>query len=76
MSFEPKVWGDTLCRLQKEIADFAYATWIAPLAVKTAKDQIVLGCPSSFHRDRVRIQLLWESVHDRENLLERVPDVH
>ena len=38
MSCEPKVWGDTLCRLQQEIPDFAYATWIAPLAVKTASD--------------------------------------
>jgi len=56
MSCEPKIWGDTLCRLQEEIPDFAYATWIAPLAVKTGNDQVVLGCPTSFHRDRVRIQ--------------------
>ena len=46
MSCEPKVWEDTLCRVQQLIPDFAYATWIAPLAVKTAKDLIVLGCPS------------------------------
>jgi chromosomal replication initiator protein len=56
MSCEPKIWGDTLCRLQEEIPDFAYATWIAPLAVKTSSERIVLGCPNSFHRDRVRIQ--------------------
>ena len=56
MSCEPKIWGDTLCRLQKAIPDFAYATWIAPLVVKTSSERIVLGCPSSFHRDRVRIQ--------------------
>jgi chromosomal replication initiator protein len=54
MTFSPKVWGDALRRLQDEIPDFAFDAWIAPLAVKVADGHLVLGCPSSFHRDRVR----------------------
>lgn len=34
--------------------DFVYDAWIAPLALKLADDRLVLGCPTSFHRDRVR----------------------
>jgi chromosomal replication initiator protein len=55
MTFSPKVWGDALRRLQDEIPDFAFDAWIAPLAVKIADGHVVLGCQSSFHRDRVRI---------------------
>ena len=54
MTFSPKVWGDALRRLQDEIPDFAFAAWIAPLTVKVADDRVLLGCESSFHRDRVR----------------------
>lgn len=54
MTFSPKVWGDALCRLQDEIPDFAFDAWIAPLAVKVTDGRVSLGCPSSFHRDRVR----------------------
>jgi chromosomal replication initiator protein len=54
MTFSPKVWGDALRRLQDEIPDFAFDAWIAPLAVKLADGHVLLGCPSSFHHDRVR----------------------
>jgi len=54
MTFSPKVWDDVLRRLQDEIPDFAFDAWIAPLAVKIEDEHVVLGCPSSFHRDRVR----------------------
>jgi len=54
MTFSPKVWGDALRRLQSEIPEFTYDAWIAPLAVKIADDRLVLGCPTSFHRDRIR----------------------
>ena len=55
MTCTPRVWGDALRRLQEEIPDFAYEAWIAPLAVKLAKGRVIVGCPTSFHRDRVRI---------------------
>lgn len=55
MTCTSKVWGDALCRIQEEIPDFAFSTWITPLGVKVAHDRVVLGCPNSFHRDRVRI---------------------
>ena len=54
MAFSPKVWGDALRRLQDEIPDFAFDAWIAPLVVKVTDGHVVLGCQSSFHRDRVR----------------------
>ena len=54
MTFSPKVWGDALRRLQDEIPDFAFDAWTAPLTVKVADGHLLLGCPSSFHRDRVR----------------------
>jgi chromosomal replication initiator protein DnaA len=54
MAFSPKVWDDVLRRLQDEIPDFAFNAWIAPLAVKVTEDHVTLGCPTSFHRDRVR----------------------
>jgi chromosomal replication initiator protein len=55
MTPSPKVWYDALCRLQNEIPDFAIDAWIAPLAVKIHGECLVLGCPTSFHRDRVRL---------------------
>jgi len=55
MTCTPRVWGDVLRRLQEEIPDFAYDAWIAPLAVKLARDRVIVGCPTSFHRDRVRV---------------------
>lgn len=58
MTFSPKVWGDALRRLQNEIPDFAFDAWIAPLAAKICADRLVLGCPTSFHRDRVRLHHL------------------
>ena len=64
MTFSTKVWGDALRRLQNDTPDFAFDAWIAPLQVKLAKDQatgrdrIVVGCPNSFHRDRVRLHHL------------------
>lgn len=56
MTFSPKVWGDALRRLRDEIPDFAFDAWIAPLSVKLVDDRILLGCQTSFHRDRVRAQ--------------------
>ena len=55
MTSVPKVWGDALRLLQDEIPDFAFEAWIAPLAVKLSEAGIVLGSPTSFHRERVRI---------------------
>ena len=54
MTSTSRVWGDVLRRLQNEIPDFAFEAWIAPLAAKKAGDRLLLGCPTSFHRDRVR----------------------
>lgn len=65
MTSVPKVWGDALRLLQDEIPDFAFEAWIAPLAVKLSDAGVLLGSPTSFHRERVRIhfsetiQLCW-----------------
>lgn len=57
MTLSPKVWGDVLRLLQDKIPDFAFDAWIAPLAVRIVRDErsVILGCPTSFHRDRVRV---------------------
>ena len=69
-TLSPRVWGDALRRLQDRIPDFAFDAWIAPLAVRIVPDardaddnghdshgnrHVILGCPTSFHRDRVRM---------------------
>ncbi|MBJ18932.1 MAG: hypothetical protein CL933_05845 [Deltaproteobacteria bacterium] len=58
MTFTPKVWGDALRRLQNQIPEFTFDAWIAPLTVKISADRLILGCPTSFHRDRVRLRHL------------------
>jgi len=79
MTFSPKVWGDVLRRLQNELPEFAYDAWIAPLAVKSVQDRVLLGCPSSFHRDRVRnhyaetMQTCWQSARSESGAEERTP---
>ena len=55
MNCTPKTWQAAIERLRHQIPEFAYASWIAPLSIKLAPDRVVLGCPSSFHRDHVRI---------------------
>jgi len=70
MTSSPKVWGDALRLLQDEIPDFAFEAWIAPLAVKLSDARVVIGCPTSFHRERVRIhfstaiQRCWNTAWD------------
>jgi len=54
MTFSPKVWGDALRQLQQDIPGFVFDAWIAPLEAKLAGDRFVLGCTTSFHRDRIR----------------------
>ena len=55
MICKTRAWGDALRLARQEIPDFAFDAWLAPLRVKLAEDRIVLGCPTSFHRDRVRL---------------------
>ena len=63
MTFSPEVWGDVLRRLQDQIPDFAFDAWIAPLSVKTSGDRLLVGCPTSFHRDRVQ-RLYADAIRD------------
>jgi chromosomal replication initiator protein len=53
MTCTPRVWREVLRRLQETLPDFAFDAWIAPLEVKIAEHEVLLGCPTSFHRDRV-----------------------
>ncbi len=55
MTFPPEVWSGVLRRLRKELPAFSFDAWIAPLVVGEAhEERVVLLCPTSFHRDRVR----------------------
>jgi chromosomal replication initiator protein len=53
MTFSARVWGDVLRRLRQDMPDFVYEAWIAPLDAKAADGRLLLGCPTSFHRDRI-----------------------
>ena len=55
MTFPPKVWTGALRRLEAKLPEFTYEAWIAPLAIgPSAGERLVVLCPSTFHRDRVR----------------------
>jgi chromosomal replication initiator protein len=75
MTSAPKVWGDALRLLQDEIPDFAFEAWIAPIAVKLSDERVVLGCPTTFHRERIRthfsalIQRCWGRAWEASPLL-------
>ncbi|HEM47351.1 MAG TPA: hypothetical protein ENO23_09955, partial [Alphaproteobacteria bacterium] len=58
MTFTPKVWDGVLRRLQREVPSFAFEAWIEPLEVRPSERAVVLLCPSTFHRERVRINYL------------------
>jgi chromosomal replication initiator protein len=54
----PPIWDGALRRLGAEIASFALDAWVRPLAPRLEGDELVLACPSPFHRDRVRERFL------------------
>ena len=58
MTFAPEVWDGVLCRLESELPDFTYEAWVAPLVAKPHERGLLLLCPNSFHRERVRKHLL------------------
>ena len=47
-----------LRRLEADMASFALEAWIRPLDVRVEEGRLQLRCPTAFHRDRVRDQLL------------------
>ena len=55
------LWDGVLRRLEADMPSFALEAWIRPLDVRLEADRLTLLCPTAFHRDRVRDQLL-ESV--------------
>ena len=54
MTFTPKVWNGVLHRLQEIVPSFSYEAWIEPLEARLEEGRLVLVCPSSFHRERIR----------------------
>lgn len=54
MTSTPQVWDGVLRRLQSELPAFSFDAWFAPLVPKAHDGGLVLLCPSSFHRDRIR----------------------
>ena len=59
----PRLWDGVLRRLGAEIAPYTLEAWVAPLVPRSDAPEdgrLVLGCPSAFHRDRVRGSLLSE----------------
>ena len=59
MTFPPKVWDDVLRRVRGELPAHSIEAWLLPLVPETgARDELVLLCPTAFHRDRVRDHFL------------------
>ncbi len=63
----PTLWDGVLRRLGAEMPPFALEAWIGPLVPRgdarkdgAAGDRLTLGCPTAFHRDRVRERFLSE----------------
>ena len=58
MTFPPKVWESVVHRLAAEFPPFAVDAWVEPLVPEQRAGVLTLLSPNSFHRDRVRDQLL------------------
>src|SRR5262245_43006444 len=63
----PRLWDGVLRRLGAEMPPFALEAWIGPLVPRGhdpegagSGDRLTLGCPTAFHRDRVRERFLNE----------------
>ncbi|HIG02384.1 MAG TPA: hypothetical protein EYQ66_13935 [Myxococcales bacterium] len=58
LTFTPEVWDGVLHRLQSEVPAFAFETWLQPLEPRRIDEGLLLVCPSTFHRDRIRLHFL------------------
>ena len=58
MAFTPEVWDGVLHRLQNEVPAFSYETWLQPLEPRSEDKGLLLVCPSTFHRERIRRHFL------------------
>ena len=58
LTFTPEVWDGVLHRLQSEVPAFAFETWLQPLEPRRIDEGLLLICPSTFHRDRIRLHFL------------------
>jgi len=54
MALSPEVWDGVLRHLRAQLPPHTWNVWLAPLRLETASERVVVVCPSSFHRDRVR----------------------
>src|SRR5215510_151292 len=62
-----RLWDGVLRRLGAEMPPFALDAWIGPLQARSCTPEesgsdarLTLGCPTAFHRDRVRERFLSE----------------
>ena len=58
LTFTPEVWDGVLHRLQSEVPAFSFETWLQPLEPRRIDEGLLLICPSTFHRDRIRLHFL------------------
>ena len=54
----PPLWDGILRRLGERVPAFAVEAWLAPLVPEARGEELVLVCPTPFHRDRVRDRYL------------------
>jgi chromosomal replication initiator protein len=58
LTFTPEVWDGVLHRLQSEVPAFTFETWLQPLQPRRLDEGLLLVCPSTFHRERIRRHFL------------------
>lgn len=54
MTFPPEVWDGVMRRLRNEVPSFCFEAWLEPLEARGADRGLLLVCPSTFHRERIR----------------------
>jgi chromosomal replication initiator protein len=70
-------WNETLCQLRTELGEEEFSAWFSDIKyLRSGENSIVLGFPSSFHRDRIKaryqnnIRAKLKKLADREIALE------
>jgi len=58
MSSPPQLWDGVVRRLAADLPAFTLDAWIRPLQADSEESGLVLGCPSAFHRERLRDRFL------------------
>jgi len=70
-------WNETLCQMRTELGEEEFSAWFSDIKyLRSGENSVVLGFPSSFHRDRIKaryqngIRAKLKKLADRDIVLE------